>query len=67
LLDTIYFIKYKVVMNKKLLNQAIKKAKNQNRLAIAIGVSRSFINQVVKGVRPMSPELAKKLTLFMES
>jgi DNA-binding transcriptional regulator YdaS (Cro superfamily) len=54
-------------MNKKLLNQAIKKAKNQNRLAISIGVSRSFINQVVKGVRPMSPELANKLTLFMES
>ncbi len=45
----------------KILNKAIKKAGNQKRLALSLGVSRQFIHQLVHGVRPIPDTFVIKL------
>lgn len=49
----------------KTLYKAIKKAGNQNRLSLAVGESRQFINQIVKGKRPVPIQLHIKLCDYL--
>lgn len=44
-------------MDKKLLLRALKKYKSQANLARALNVSRQFINQLVKGHRPIPDDI----------
>jgi DNA-binding transcriptional regulator YdaS (Cro superfamily) len=46
----------------KTLLKAIKRAGTQSALAVELGISRQFINQLVKGKRPIPKHILTKLT-----
>ena len=48
-------------MNKKLLLRAVKKCKSQSKLANRLEVSRQFVSQMVKGLRPVPLDIVEDL------
>lgn len=53
-------------MNKRLLNRALKKYKSQSSVARELGVSRQFIHQLVKGIRPIPNDIADKIRAILK-
>lgn len=50
---------------KQKLELAIKKARRQSRLAVKLGISRQFLNQIVKDLRPFPIDREDDLDLYL--